>query len=453
MESAETEPDADTSDDTEPPLKKRPAAALPSKHFNAELEAELIAAMAKAGIEVKDYNIKKTTSKIPKWGRLQQVDDSTFNIVAAKHPTLSVAPSLGFTLYPEPVPESRKRPLPKSGLVTEPVTVPRFGTLRRHGAAHQVSTALNIRGMRDFPNVIYYSSAYKEHMAGLGEPRGKFIAPTFAEYVMGYPTHWTSTTESPAKEVGEHPAGADEKFTGASVFSGVGGLELATAKAVSAKLYCDSDAAVREVLNERIKEGVLPEGPVMDDICTLEPGLLQNIEFITAGFPCPDIAISGGRCGFAGKRSSLFGKLIIKMSQAGPKLKMALLENVGHIISTDMEDVFNLVLRWLIIVGFRDIRWGTMEACCVGSPQSRKRWYCFAQKPGADLPRLSRLLPLNADAIRSAALAPWNPKNVIPMERWLQAELSDGERERLMQLGNAVVPQAGEVVLTCLAHM
>ena len=156
---------------------------------------------------------------------------------------------------------------------------------------------------------------------------------------------------------------------------------------------------------------------------------------------------------FAGDRSSLFGKLIIKISQAGPTLKMLVLENVGHIINTPSEEVFFLVLRWLIIVGFREIRWGTIGACSVGSPQCRMRWHCLAQRPGADLARLRHLLPLDADAIRSAGLQPWNPKNVIPMERWLQADLSNIEKERLMQLGNAVVPKAAEVALTWLAHM
>ena len=247
-----------------------------------------MAAMTEAGIEVKDYDIKKTTRKIPKWGRLEQVDGLTFHIVALTPPELSRAPSLGFTLHPEPVPDSRKRPLPKSGLVTKPVSVARFGTLRRHGAAHQVSTALSIRGMHDFPNVVYYSSAYTSYMAQLGQPRGKYIAPQFAEYVMGYPTHWTATTESPAKEIGEHAAMDEEKFKGASVFSGIGGLELAIKKAVTAKLYCDKDAAAREVLQKRIEDGLLSKGPVMEDICTLDAQLLQYTEMLTAGFPCPD---------------------------------------------------------------------------------------------------------------------------------------------------------------------
>ena len=60
---------------------------------------------------------------------------------------------------------------------------------------------------------------------------------------------------------------------------------------------------------------------------------------------------------------------------------------------------------------------------------------------------------MDTEAIHPAALRPWNHRNVIPMENWWQHELSNIERERLMQLGNAVVPKAGEVVLTCLAHM
>ena len=97
----------------------------------------------------------------------------------------------------------------------------------------------------------------------------------------------------------------------------------------------------------------------------------------------------------------------MKVAEA-PTIKMLLLESVAHILSTDMEEVFMLVLRWLLVLGFVNIKWGTMEASSVGSPQSRRRWYCLAQKADADTARLKRLLPVDTKAISKCVGEPWN---------------------------------------------
>ena len=60
------------------------------------------------------------------------------------------------------------------------------------------------------------------------------------------------------------------------------------------------------------------------DIRTWESEAFANSEFATAGFPCPDIAISGGRKGFSGKRSSPFAYLSMKVAEP-PTIKMLLL--------------------------------------------------------------------------------------------------------------------------------
>ena len=72
-------------------------------------------------------------------------------------------------------------------------------------------------------------------------------------------------------------------------------MGLAATKAVTTKVYCESDEAARNVLQARINQCLLPEGPVKLGIITLESAAFANIEFATAGFPCPGIAISGGR--------------------------------------------------------------------------------------------------------------------------------------------------------------
>ena len=46
----------------------------------------------------------------------------------------------------------------------------------------------------------------------------------------------------------------------------------------------------------------------------------------------------------------------------------------------------------------------------------------------------------------------WNMHNTVKLEDWLLHQLPPAERERLMQLGNAVVPKCAEVALSALVH-
>ena len=132
-------------------------------------------------------------------------------------------------------------------------------------------------------------------------------------------------------------------------------------------------------------------------------------------------------------------------------MKFLLLENVGNIISKKMHVVFTLVLKWLLIIGFTTLKWITIYAKDVGSPQSRKRWFLLASKPDADISRLQRLLPCHIEQIRGLTNKPWNETNTVPVEQWLDATSSASSKERLLQLGNAVVPKCAETALTLLA--
>ena len=78
---------------------------------------------------------------------------------------------------------------------------------------------------------------------------------------MGYPINWTSTTQPPAAEP-ERNAGTEDKFLGASLFSGIAGLDLAAAKAVTTKVYCESDEAARKrIAGTHQINAYSPKGP------------------------------------------------------------------------------------------------------------------------------------------------------------------------------------------------
>ena len=185
--------------------------------------------------------------------------------------------------------------------------------------------------MRDLPNVIFYSSEYKSLMQARKEPRGKYVNPNFAEQLMGFPRNWTSIDPN-EQVVKNENLGHSTKMKTASLFSGVAGLELGLQAAMEAAFFCDKDEAVQCVLRRRMADGNLPDVPIYGDIATIPDEVFADVEALAAGFPCPDIAISGQRRGLAGERSGLFFYIIKKLAKA-PSLKVIVLENVGHIIS------------------------------------------------------------------------------------------------------------------------
>ena len=70
-----------------------------------------------------------------------------------------------------------------------------------------------------------------------------------------------------------------------------------------------------------------------------------------------------------------------------------------------------------------------------------------------DLAKLKRLTPqMNSGEITSMASKPWNPGATVDVAEWLVQKLEKGERERLLQLGNGVVPKCAEVALSLLVH-
>ena len=92
--------------------------------------------------------------KIPRCGAAICHDGGKIEIIREEATRLHTCKGLGYTIVPEPVAFWRTRPLPKGGLINNKKSAPIFGTLRRHSASHQRSSALTVRGHKDMPNVI-----------------------------------------------------------------------------------------------------------------------------------------------------------------------------------------------------------------------------------------------------------------------------------------------------------
>ena len=77
-----------------------------------------------------------------------------------------------------------------------------------------------------------------------------------------------------------------------SLFSGIGGLDLAISSVARTKLYVEIDPFCRQVLDRRIEDGDLPAAPIHPDVTTLDRATLHQllgdtpIDCLSGGFPC-----------------------------------------------------------------------------------------------------------------------------------------------------------------------
>ena len=75
-------------------------------------------------------------------------------------------------------------------------------------------------------------------------------------------------------------------LNGLSLFSGIGGIDVALSEYVRTVAYCEIDTYCQAVLFSRMASGELQTSPIWDDIKTLEGGSLRgDVDIIFGGFP------------------------------------------------------------------------------------------------------------------------------------------------------------------------
>jgi DNA (cytosine-5)-methyltransferase 1 len=165
-------------------------------------------------------------------------------------------------------------------------------------------------------------------------------------------------------------------MNGLSLFSGIGGLDIALAPWVRPVAYCENDRYAQSVLLSRMHSGALPSAAIWDDVTTLQVAHLGNepIDVIYGGFPCQDISVAGRGAGLEGKRSGLFFEVLRLAEEVQPKF--IFLENVPAIRTRGADRV----VEELSALGY-DCRWDTLSAASVGAPHLRNRWWLLAAHP------------------------------------------------------------------------
>lgn len=163
-------------------------------------------------------------------------------------------------------------------------------------------------------------------------------------------------------------------INGLSLFSGIGGLDLALSEWVRPVAYCEIERYAAAVLFSRMLDGSIPTAPIFPDVTKLTGKILPSIDIIYGGFPCQDISVAGRGKGLEGKRSGLFFEAVRLVRECKPEF--IFLENVGGI-----RKYVPTVRRELEEIGY-DCRDGFLSAAEVGANHHRNRWWLLAHTKG-----------------------------------------------------------------------
>lgn len=167
-----------------------------------------------------------------------------------------------------------------------------------------------------------------------------------------------------------------------SLFSGIGGIDLAFQQAGFKIAWAiEKDVACCRTYRHNFKDVTLIER----DIRRVNPGDLERVDVITAGFPCQSFSIAGKQRGFDDARGHLFyevGKFI-----SSYKPRFVFLENVPNLLEHDEGRSFQVVHNVLAELNY-SMRYRVLRASEYGGiPQIRDRIYIVAFREQEDCDR------------------------------------------------------------------
>ena len=218
---------------------------------------------------------------------------------------------------------------------------------------------------------------------------------------------------------------------GLSLFSGIGGLDLAFEWAGGqVAAMCEIQPYCQKILKKH-----WPNIPLFEDITKLRGEDIGAVDIIYGGFPCQPFSVAGNRKGQNDNRylwpefSRLVGEL---------KPRWIIAENVSGILSIAADDVCRDLERQGYEVGIWDF-----EAAAVGAKHRRERIFFVAHAGRSLLQRSFEQRTLRNEAQKGAA-----DKSERPSRQWESEPRVDRvahgiphRMDRLRALGNAVVPQ------------
>lgn len=297
---------------------------------------------------------------------------------------------------------------------------------------------LTKRATMDLASQLRYDSEYVDKYPD-PKDRGSVTHPNFVEYLQGFPKDWTNPNVS--MDLPARPLRLD-RLKAIDLFSGIGGLTLASDHFLKTVQYCDIDEDACNVLRARMADGSIDTAPVHNDIKTLDASSIEA-DVVIGGFPCQDLSTMGKRKGFEGTKSVLFFQAMRIAKECNAKI--IILENVKGVINCGGGSVFNDMLQELDAAGY-NFKFQIVEACQAGAAHRRARFFLIALRRD--------LIPATLTNPRSVAVDlshdPFWDAPFPPVEERMLKSMTKANRARLTQLGNVVNPLQGKLAMRCL---
>jgi DNA (cytosine-5)-methyltransferase 1 len=240
-----------------------------------------------------------------------------------------------------------------------------------------------------------------------------------------------------------------------SLFAGIGGLELGLERGLRSHdahtiWQVEIDPYCRSILAKH-----WPAAKRYDDIRQVGAHNLERVDILCGGFPCQDLSVAGRQAGLSGDRSGLWYEFARIAGELRPPV--IVVENVAHgrgkwlpYVRADLE-----------ALGYRTCAY-VVAASQVGAPHERSRCFVVAYADGEPLRVGSERGPGGRENTvqgqgQSESLdagAAWRPAGASTWAAFPEVPgVDDGVPDRMGEraLGNAVVPQVGEVIGGILA--
>ena len=162
-----------------------------------------------------------------------------------------------------------------------------------------------------------------------------------------------------------------------ALFAGAGGGLLASKHLLGWRTVCyvEKNPYRVEVLKARIRDGLLDDAPIWDDVETFDgQPWCGSVDIITAGFPCQPYSLAGARKKEGDPRNGWPATIRI-IREVQPRY--CLLENVAGLLYSDY---FGKILWDLAESGF-NCRWDCIPASAIGANHQRDRVFIIVSNP------------------------------------------------------------------------
>ena len=254
-----------------------------------------------------------------------------------------------------------------------------------------------------------------------------------------------------------------------SAFSGIGGFELGIERALGERAETVWQIEKNEYCRQVLKKH-WPKSKIYEDITTIDINNLQKVDILLGGFPCQDVS----QCrkvnrGINGERTSLYRYLLQITCEIRPRV--VVMENVVGLIRNGLDRVLGDFSE----IGYCS-EWRTLRASDFGASHRRERIFIVCYKnTDSNRFRLETSAPLfgrhifKGETKTGSRIAGLSRTEIHRREQTILRRVqkiktpsksglcrrSNGisgrmDKNRLMALGNAIVPACSQYVGECL---